>query len=127
MATDEERREVARRLRDVAERSRAWTGLTAQRDGAWYLRLLCAIADAAGTRYGGYEFDPDELSLRLADLVEPSGDNDALLALADEIERDADAARDQYVRLSEREAAGESIAYRDCARRIREACGVVER
>lgn len=58
---------------------------------------------------------------------EPTVDRDALLELADEFERDADEAMDYYVRSSESAAAGESVAYRDCARRIREACGEVER
>lgn len=51
-------------------------------------------------------------------------DRDALLALADEFEREADVAAKECWRTGDDGYAGESCAYRDCARRIREACGV---
>lgn len=89
MATDDDRRDVARRLRNLPGDSTYpdLIGVIADRDG-WY-----PAADAAD---------------RLADLIEPSGhecvpgecplnvrhdndriDRDALLALADELEEDA--------------------------------------
>ena len=60
----------------------------------------------------------------LADLVKPSCDRDALLALADEMDRDGKIQRG-------RQKAGErwfidGLDVREYARRIREACGEVE-
>lgn len=80
MVTDDERREVASRLRlleptvfDDGEFYDSWEVLdaidVASSDGAWY--------EAAGVR-------------RLADLVEPSCDRDALLELAETMDEEAD-------------------------------------
>ena len=71
MTTDNERREVARMLRELPGDSTYpdLIGVIADHDG-WY-----PAADAAD---------------RLADLIEPSCDRDALLALADKLECDGD-------------------------------------
>ena len=70
MTTDSERREVARRLRelDYADLQES---------------LICAYLDALGI--DGYA-DWVGIAHRLADLIEPSCDRDALLALAGELE-----------------------------------------
>lgn len=70
MPTDKERREVARKLRELPDDSTypGLIGAIADHDG-WY-----AAADAAD---------------RLADLIEPSCDREALLALEDEMFEDA--------------------------------------
>ena len=107
MATDDERREVARRLRELS-------------DDSTYPDLIGAIADHDGW------YAATDAADRLADLIDPDCedgryggvctarpvDRDALLALADEIERtaDFDTGIDPRVLLS-------------FARRIREACG----
>lgn len=104
MATDDERREVARRLRELPGDSTYpdLIGVIAGHDG-WY-----PAADAAD---------------RLADLIEPSCDLEALLALADGM-------LDAF-RVGAR--SGEGIDAKWCrelhddyARRIREACNVVD-
>ena len=127
MATDDERREVARRLR----------GYVGMPDGWWQETLpqfyieKCVFGDL--TRHG-----EDELFSRLADLIDPKGieseafnpvecdgfDREALLALADEMDRDGKIQRG-------RQKAGErwfidGLDVREYARRIREACGEVE-
>ena len=101
MMTDDERREVARMLRELPGDSTYpdLIGVIADRDG-WY-----PAADAAD---------------RLADLIEPSCDRDALLALADEMtwcyEGAASVEGDGMV------GAWVVMQYAD---RIREACGEV--
>lgn len=50
-------------------------------------------------------------------------DRDALLALAGTLESEAEECGRLYVDTGEQEMAGEYTAYRDCARRIRKACG----
>lgn len=129
MATDNERREVARRLRemDYADLQES---------------LICAYLDALGIE--GYE-DWVGIAHRLADLIEPGEpkvkcvaevkvdderleqlvhdaaveltgiDREALLALADEM--DMDAGCHAYV---------DDYDVYGYARRIREACGVVD-
>ena len=121
--TDDERREVARRLRDEAKHGEMHT-----RD---FLGALCACIKTERNAYRAL--------LLLADLIEPSGyecvpgecplnarhdndriDRDALLALADELEEDA---------CWEVQTPGDtSGAWRlkDACDRIREALGVVE-
>ena len=125
--TDDERREVAERLRELD-----YSDLQES--------LICAYLDALGIK--GYE-DWIGIAHRLADLIEPSEsvkcvaevkvdgekleklvhdavveyagvDREALLALADEMDE-----RAPYGWYS-----GERDALRDYARRIREACGV---
>lgn len=119
--TDDERREVAARLR-------------ALNYGDLHESLICAYLDALGIK--GYE-DWIGIAHRLADLIEPPMqcphyhsdrhhcsvyddviDRDALLALADELEEDA---------CWEVQTPGDtSGAWRlkDACDRIREACGV---
>ena len=121
--TDDERREVARSLRELD-----YSDLQES--------LICAYLDALGIK--GYE-DWVGIAHRLADLIEPSGhecvpgecplnvrhdsdfiDREALLALADELEEDA---------CWEVQTPGDtSGAWRlkDACDRIREALGVVE-
>ena len=88
MISDNERREVARRLRELD-----YAGLQES--------LICAYLDALGIK--GYE-DWVGIAHRLADLIEPDTttdttktptdttkcDSDALLALADEMQRELD-------------------------------------
>ena len=108
MPNDDERCEVARRLR-------YWTDNANNpiRDipGA---RTILRIEAGAKTWRDAY--------LYLADLIEPSCDRDALLSLADEMDRDGKMQR-------ERQKAGEhwfidGLDVREYARRIREALGV---
>ena len=98
MATDEERRRVAERLRELD-----YSDLQES--------LICAYLDALGIK--GYE-DWVGIAHRLADLIEPSCDRAVLLALADDVDGAAD------------DSGGfEPLAgmLRDIARCIREACG----
>ena len=96
MATDEERREVARRLREIRLCKSGhieW----------WRIAQALGLKEPAGW-FGWEKFEPESVQ-RLADLIEPGGhecvpggcplnvrhdndfiDRDALLALADEIE-----------------------------------------
>ena len=97
MSTDNERREAAAKLRalDYSDLQES---------------LICAYLDALGIK--GYE-DWVGIAHRLADLIEPSCDRDALLALAEEM--DMDAGCHAYV---------SDYVVNDYARRIREALGV---
>lgn len=75
MISDDERRAVARRLR--MSRSE-WSGM------GWRLWLgpkFCAVVLSDGNRD-----ELEDAAHRLADLIEPSCDRDALLALADRME-----------------------------------------
>lgn len=118
MTTDDERREVARRLRGYVDMPDGWWQETLPH---FYIEK-CVFGDL--TRHG-----EDELFARLADLTEPSCDRDALLALADDLEADADrvikAAKNARFGGGPRmgEAKHEASEWRSIARRIREACG----
>ena len=105
MPTDDERREAARRLREL-DHSDLQEG------------LICAYLDALGIK--GYE-DWIGIAHRLADLIEPSCDRDALLRLARYMDND----------VAETEAHFSNVistkSVSDYARRIREACGEVGR
>ena len=111
MTTDEERRSIAQGLRIHGA---DWCGME------WRYRL--PFLD--GGVYMCCDGSNDELkdaALQLADLIEPSCDRDALLVLADEMDRDGCTQR-------ERQKAGErwfidGLDVREYARRIREACG----
>lgn len=126
MATDDERREVARRLRGLDIPVRVKKAEHPEKTAAWY-ELICSAVGGKKDPWFGVK----ALADRLADLIEPptqcpyyhSGrhycsayddvvDRDALLALADEMEtadpEDLDVAID-YVT--------------ECASRIREALG----
>ena len=100
MVTDNERREVARRLRGLD-----YSDLQES--------LICAYLDALGIE--GYA-DLIGIAHRLADLIEPSCDRDALLALAGEMEQKADENR-----LTGMMSIGRARSWAD---RIREALGV---
>ena len=78
MATDDERRAVAERLREMS----GWGGEVDCAD--WGERVLNLLYR------GGEDCTEGEYYARLADLIEPSCDRDALLALADEMQRDLD-------------------------------------
>ena len=100
LPTDDERREVARRLRELPGDST-------------YPDLIGVIADHDGW------YPASDAADRLADLIEPSCDRDALLALADKLECDGDCNGCDM---------GGGIwcgAQVYAARRIREACGEV--
>ena len=118
MISDEERREVARRLRENAE---------AHPDMSLILNL--AFADDSLKPDGAMEWKvtSHDAAMRLADLIEPSCDRAALLVQVEELEKcawyfglDFDADEPLRDRLKE---ASEDFA--GCARRIREACGEV--
>ena len=92
MPTDDERREVARRLRHEAR-----------------------------TCIHSVLLSPDD-ALRLADLVEPSCDRDALLALADEMEEFGKLPiKNPGIRVLQNDDFSRELGY---ARRIRKALGV---
>lgn len=105
MVSDDERREVARRLREI--------GYTRTDDS-----MIFAYIDALDIE--GY-VDWVVIANRLADLIKPSCDCDALLALADELE---------HVALEGDNNGDELVLSRGAAfhysRRIREALGVSE-
>lgn len=102
MISDEERREVARRLREMGEELGSSVLL-------WY-----HIAKILGVRTAT---DGKTACDMLADLIEPSCDREALLAMADDIDKQTDGSMfDAWL---------EDGHY--IARRIREACGEVGR
>ena len=130
MPTDDERREVARRLRH------AWTNVPDRNPVRHQLRVLLEVYEAVGLVDG--ESDAIDLFGRLADLICPDTttdttkspdvttkcDRDALLELAEEakkcawyfgLDHDSDELRDRL-----EEAAADFL---DFASRIREACG----
>ena len=114
MATDTERRDVARRLRDL-------------RPGACFDDVYEALGDYGPSPYESRVLSVAGLAGRLADLIEPSCDRDALLAQVEELEKcawyfglDFDADEPLRDRLKE---AQEDFA--GCASLIREACGEV--
>ena len=108
MISDEERREVARRLRENAE---------AHPDMSLILNL--AFADDSLKPDGAMEWKVTsyDAAMRLADLIDPSCDRDALLALADEMQRELDECA------SDHEIVGKLQYQID---RIREALGVCD-
>ena len=112
MPTDTERREVARRLRTCTPPA----SYTSAQGGGW--SHLCDMALAVGlTR----DENPSAWTLAnlLADLIEPSCDRDALLALADEMDKWA-LTCDHY----DRQVSPLDVT--KYARRIREALGVTD-
>lgn len=146
MITDDERREVALRMRGIdAERLDRVYGMDGEGgecsdpDMAKAGRnlMLGAIAEAVGLHYAPYYFDAAPLRDRLADLIEPPTqcpyyrsdrhycsayddvvDRDALLALADEIKSDT-------IRVDELQLGIYGSCYLSgIANRIREALGV---
>lgn len=155
MPTDDERRAVAARLRDIdAERlDRVYTmdGEGGEREDPGMAKagrclMLGAIAEAVGMHFAPYCFDAAPLRDRLADLIDPATgyseitpkspvgtpkcDRDALLALADEFDEKADYIASCIESMEgdfDMHAVEAEAEQRECARRIREACGEVER
>lgn len=114
MPTDDERREVARRLRGAKYGRHSWER---------------ALYDALGVDTETAGLDMLE---SLADLIEPSCDRDALLALADGLEyraneliKAAQHARFSGLGPTMERAKHDAYELRIIARRIREALGVV--
>ena len=120
MVSDDERREVAERLR------RAWANVPDKNPVRHHMRVLYEIYAAVGLNDDGV--DAIDLFARLADLIDPDCeegrysvartvrpvDRDALLALADELEGEG---LDGW--------ASGPVNVGEYARRIREACGEV--
>ena len=106
MISDNERREVARRLRELRG---GWSS------GECYYTIIHALGLPDTSREDGGA----ALYARLADLIEPSCDRDALLALADEID-----SMERMVFHNEVRVSDEVLV--SVTRRIREALGVVE-
>lgn len=105
MTSDEERREAARRLREIRLCKSGhieW----------WKIAQAIGLKEPAGW-FGWEKFEPDSVK-RLADLIEPSCDRDALLALADDM--------DLHAKTSPYPSSGRYFAA--YARRIREALWV---
>ena len=120
MATDDERREVARRLREYVDLPDDWWADTYS---GFYVEK-CAFGNVERHR-------ESELFARLADLIEPDDhfadtgekvDRDALLALAEEMEEFGNLpVKHPGVRVLHNDDFSRELGY---ARRIREACGV---
>lgn len=111
MPTDDELREVARRLR----------GISPCKSGHimwWKIAQALGLKQPAGW-FGWEKFEPDSAN-RLADLIEPSCDRDALLALADELDEDA-----CWEVQTPGDASG-AWRLKDICDRIREALGVTD-
>lgn len=94
--TDDERREVAVRLRElptdmyeVKERLELEGVYTEYADQADYFLLHLALFGCLPADFM-HPYDFKELHDRLADLIEPSCDRDALLALADAMDEEVD-------------------------------------
>ena len=105
MPTDTERREVAARLRKAI-------GLT-------------EFAEVLGFNWtDDSDWVWNDVSNLVADLIEPSCDRDALLALADEIEYGASSDDGEYHDLPATMVAAVARKQMEYARRIREALGV---
>ena len=100
MISDEERREVARRMRMLAAREHLSIPVLAT-------TIECECSDDA------------HLWKRLADLIEPSCDREALLALAEELSGNILVVPAVYGTYQ----SGYVAACQDIARSIREACG----
>ena len=114
MATDDERREVAERLRSFVTDDSVYADVDA-----------CRVLHSIGLYYKDIDriyFSGFDVA-RLADLIEPSCDRDALLALADEIEYGASSDDGEYHDLPAVMVAAVARKQMEYARRIREACG----
>lgn len=105
MITNDERRRVADAVRGIGEKfysQETWDEL----------RASLGFVDGDG--------NTDEIMARIADLIDPDCDREALLALADEM--------DAYTRCSDDNRCGRQmppLAIHEFATRIREACGEV--
>ena len=125
MPTDEERRAVAARLREIdAERLDRVYGMDGE-DGecedpgvanTGRDLMLGAIAEAVGMHFAPYYFDAAPLRDRLADLIEPSCDRERLLAIATMMAADS-------VRSVKQGSSVSPVYILHAARNIAEACG----
>ena len=110
MINDTERREVARRLREYVDLPDDWW----QETCAEFYVEKCVFGDVNRHREG-------ELFARLADLIEPTIDRDALLALAEEMEEFGSLpVKHPGIRVLHNDDFSRELGY---ARRIREALG----
>lgn len=106
---DCERREVARRLRGLKRNGHNVTQLN---HGPTWSIAWCVLGDELSACVPGDWFE--RMCARLADLIEPTCDRDALLAMADEMDEVAQRRRSMGYE-------GFAIGDEDRARRIREA------
>ena len=114
MVTDDERREVAARLREL-------------RPGACFDDVYEALGAYGPSPYESRGLSATEFARLLADLIEPPCDRDALRALADEMEAGPRRERCPVAPdCSECTGHCSERLSEYYARRIREACGVVE-
>lgn len=133
MISDDERRAVARRLRGnpedtlIPHRTGRHHGMGCREAADRFWNMCDRIKEA-----GNYDIAFSTTSV-LADLIEPSCDRDALLALADGLDKDADniisAARDaRFTGCGPRigEAEHDAYEWRCIANRIRESLGVAD-
>ena len=140
MVSDDERREAAERLRGLR---RDKNNVTQFNHGPTWSLAWCVLGDELDECGTGDWFE--RMCARLADLIDPDCDEgryegvhtarpvdrDALLALADGLEADADrivkAARNAQFGCGPRmeEAKHDACEWRSIAHRIREACGEV--
>lgn len=118
MATDDERREIADKFRTFDYLEAVRIGLARGSVATGTLQVLGAITGVDMTS----SVECVGLFDRLADLIEPSCDRDALMEMADELTADAMPVPAVYGSYQ----SGYVAACRDVARRIREALGVSE-
>ena len=132
MTTDDERREVATRLRNNASQDMDWLVPWAvfndaeQHDSEAVVRRL---ADLIEPSESGQNRDKNRDTVQIespAVQKAPECDCDALLALADEIEYGASSDDGEYHDLPATMVAAVARKQMEYARRIREALGVVE-
>ena len=131
VVSDDERRRVAEGLRglngNISHVRRVYEdeGFSILcNDQADYYQICHAVAGYLPAEHM-HPCDYDELHDLLADLIEPSCDRDALLALADEIEYGASSDDGEYHDLPATMVAAVARKQMEYARRIREACGEV--
>ena len=110
MTTIEERHKIAERLR---MRLANWSGM------GWRIHIP-EIGNGVWMENHGGNDELEEAAKRLADLVEPSCDRDALLALADEMDAKSN---DGTVNPDPMKPIASSLDLFGYARRIREAVG----
>ena len=107
MATDDERREVARRLREIRP-------CKSGHNEWWRIAQALGLKESAGW-FGWEKFEPDSVN-RLADLIEPSCDQERLLAIATMMAADS-------VRSAKQGSSVSPVYILHAARDIAEACG----
>lgn len=104
MVTDTERREVAQNMRDGVKSKTEFELLSLNGSSAAIRWLISYVVFGDKKYHSGAD-----LMNRLADLIEPSCDRDALMELADEMEQETGSVC--------------GVCMGKSARRIREACG----